>query len=245
MTTLRRAIYEGDRQLRRAAVRFGEEFRELRLASGLSQAAVARAIGVSRSVICRMEAGDEEVAAFIRARAAAVVGAEFRLGLYPSGPALIRDAAQASLVERVLTMRHPSWRATVEAPLPGPGRRSTDLRLERLDEIVLMEAETRIRALEAIVRECQAKRAAVAETGTGRRVHVVLVLPPTRHHRALVRAHPETIRAAFPVPSEELERALRGGAGPWPGDGILWMTRGRDKSVGARREAAAPRAPVR
>jgi len=245
MTTLRRAIYEGDRQLRRAAIRFGEEFRELRLASGLSQAAVARAIGVSRSVVCRMEAGDEKVAGYIRARAAAVLGAEFRFGLYPSGPALIRDAAQASLVERVLALRHPSWRATVEAPVPGPGRRSTDLRLERSGEIVLMEVETRIRSLETVVREGQEKRAAILAAHPGVRAHVVLVVPSTRHHREVARALPETIRAAFPVPSEELSRALRSEVGPWPGDGMLWMTQERGKSVGGRRETAAFRAPAR
>lgn len=87
-----------------------------------------------------------------------------------------------------------------------------------------MEVETRIRTLEAVVREGQEKRAAVAAADPGRRVHVVLVLPPTRHHRALALMHPETIRAAFPVPSDEITRALRDETGPWPGDGILWVS---------------------
>jgi DNA-binding XRE family transcriptional regulator len=69
-TTSRAAIHAGDRQLRRTCVRFGEEFREIRLRAGVSQAAVARAIGVARSVICRLEQGDPDVSPRIRARAA-------------------------------------------------------------------------------------------------------------------------------------------------------------------------------
>jgi transcriptional regulator with XRE-family HTH domain len=223
MTLVRSAIHEGDRELRRAATRFGEDFREMRLQAGVSQAAVARAIGVARSVICRMEAGDVEVAAYIRSRAAAVLGAQFRFGLYADGPALIRDAAQAAIVERLLAMRHRRWSATVEAPVPGPGQRSTDVRLEAHEDLVLTEVETHIRALEGIVRECHDKRTAVAAGMPGKRVHVLLILPPSPHHRALVRSHPETIRAAFPVSSTEIERALTSVQLPWPGDGILWL----------------------
>ena len=54
-----------------------------------------------------------------------------------------------------------------------------------------MEVETHVRALEAIIREGAGKRAAVADTAPAtQRIHVVLVLPPSRHHRALVKAHP-------------------------------------------------------
>lgn len=56
-----RAIYEGNRALRRTARQFGADFRAQRLRLGVSQAAVARSIGVTRSVICRLEAGDEKI----------------------------------------------------------------------------------------------------------------------------------------------------------------------------------------
>ncbi len=222
--TSRTAIHDGDRQLRRTAIRFGEEFRLLRLRTGVSQAAVARAIGVDRARICRLEAGDASVSVRIRARAAAVLGGDFRLGLYPAAAPLIHDAAHARLVETLLQLRHPGWRARVEAPVPGLGRRSTDLRLERADEIVLIEVETHIHALEAIIREIEDKRSAVAaDAGAGRRIHVALVLPPTRHHRALVNAHPEIIGSAFPAASSDIRLALATADVPWPGDGILWL----------------------
>jgi transcriptional regulator with XRE-family HTH domain len=227
--TSRTAINEGDRQLRRAATRFGEEFRLIRFRTGVSQAAVARAIGVDRATICRMEAGRPTVADRTRARAAAVLGADFRLGIYPDAAPLIHDAAHARLVEALLRLRHPSWQVRVEAPVPGPGRRSTDLRLDRGHETVLFEVETHVHALEAIIREGEDKRSAVAaarEMSPGRRVHVVLVLPPTRHHRSLAAAHPDTTKAAFPASPADIRRALTSAALPWPGDGILWLGAG-------------------
>ena len=220
----RRAVHDGDRQLRRTCTRFGEEIRTVRIRAGVSQAALARTIGVSRSVICRMEQGDPNVSSRIRSRASAALGADFRMAIYAAGAPLIHDAAHASLIEAVLRMCHPTWRPTVEAPVPGPGRRSTDLRLDRGEHLVLIEVETRIHALEAIIREVAEKRAAVIEAAApGRRVHVVLVLPPTRHHLALVRAHPGIVAAVFPMLPGQIANALRSGSAPI-GDGILWLS---------------------
>lgn len=219
----RLAVNDGDRQLRRTCIRFGEEVREIRLRAGVSQASLARAIGVDRSAICRMEQGDPAVASRIRARAVAALGGEFRVAVYPGAAPLIHDAAHARLVERLLRMRDPGWRATVEAPVPGPGRRSTDVRLDRADDVVLFEGETHVRALEAIIREGTEKRAAVATEHPGRRVHIVLVLPPTRHHRAMVASHPAITAAAYPSSTDALAVALTAPRVAWPGDGVLWL----------------------
>jgi transcriptional regulator with XRE-family HTH domain len=223
--TVRQAIFDGDRQVRRTAFRFGEDYRELRLRSGVSQAAVARAIGVARSVVCRMESGDPTIGPAIRARATAALGATFKFAVYADGTPLIRDAAHARIIERLLRLRHRRWRATVEAPIPGPGRRSTDLLLAHGRHVVLFEVETHVRRLEEIVREQHDKRAAVREASgaAGERIHVVLVLPPTRHHRSLVRAHRETVRAAYPAASARMRDALDSPTGDWPGDGLLWL----------------------
>jgi transcriptional regulator with XRE-family HTH domain len=220
----RAAIHTGDRQLRRTCVRFGEEFREIRLRAGVSQAAVARAIGVARSVICRIEQGDPDVSSRIRARAASALGAEVRISIFADSVPVIHDAAHARIVEAVLAMCHPSWSMTLESPVPGPGRRSSDIRLDRGVDIVLLEVESRVRAFEAIIREGAEKRAAVAAATTpDRRVHVVLVLPTTRHHKALVAAHPRIAATAYPVSSNLIASALGSPLAEWPGDGILWM----------------------
>lgn len=227
-TISRIAIHEGDRQLRRTSIRFGEEFRQIRLRAGVSQAEVARAIGVARSVICRLEQGAVDVSPRIRARAAAVLGAELRIAVYAEAAPLIHDAAHARIVESFLETAHPRWRITVEAPIPGPGRRSSDIRLDRGEDTVLVEVETRVQALEAIIRECADKRAAVASTlAPAGRVHTVLVLPPTRHHRVLVATHPQIVARVFPARSADLQDALARPTISWPGDGILWLAPGK------------------
>jgi transcriptional regulator with XRE-family HTH domain len=223
----RTAIHSGDRQLRRACTRFGEEFRLIRLRAGVSQAAVARGIGVARSVICRIELGDEDVSPRIRARAAALLGADLNLAIYPASAPLIHDAAHAQIVERLLTQVHSTWHPALESPVPGPRRRSTDIRLERGRDVVLIEVETRIRSLEQIIRECMEKRAAVAASlPADRRVHVVLAAASTAHHRALVAAHPRIVATAFPAPPLSIRGVLAQPDGTeWPGDGILWIRR--------------------
>lgn len=223
-TVSRTAIHEGDRQLRRTCVRFGDEFREIRIRAGVSQAAVARTVGVARSVICRIEQGDATVSMRIRAHAAAALGANLRVAIYPDAAPLIHDAAHARIVEAVLERCHPRWQVTIEAPVPGQGRRSSDMRLDSGPDIVLIEVETRVRALESIIRECAEKRAAVAAaTDRDRNIHVVLVLPPTRHHKALLAAHPHTVATAYPANSDALRLAMADPTVPWPGDGILWL----------------------
>jgi len=181
------------------------------------------AIDTDRSVITRLEQGDPTVGAAIRSRACAVLGADFRMQLYPERSAMIYDAAHARLVERVISMAATGWMVEPEAPLPG--RRSVDLCLQSLC-VVLIEVESRLRRLEAIQRELHAKRdAVVLRFGPERCVHVVLALPPTNHHRALVRIHPALIAAAFPVSSAQIRRALATPGQPFPGDGILWIAR--------------------
>jgi transcriptional regulator with XRE-family HTH domain len=227
------AIRTGDRELRRTARRFADDFRELRLRAGVSQSAVSAAIGVDRSVICRLERGDEGISLEIRARACACLGADFRLQLYPERTPMLFDLAHARISDRLIAVSHPMWGATIEAHVPGPGRRSVDLLLARGDDVVLVEIETRLRRFEEILRELHGKRDGVRDSVPGRRVHVVLALPPTRHHQLLVRALPGAIRAALPTPPALLARALASSEEVWPGDGILWIAgdagpRGRD-----------------
>jgi transcriptional regulator with XRE-family HTH domain len=237
---------EAARLSRIDAIRTGQELRELRLGLGVPQAEVARVVGVSRSVISELEAGDPTVGLEIRRRAAVAVGADLRMNVYPGATPLVHDAAHARLVERLLGRRHRRWRAQIEARVPGPGRSSTDVRLEAFGAVVAIEVETRIRAWDAVVRRCQEKRERIRDALGGRAVvHAVLCLPPTRHHQQLVADLGETVRLTFPVPSERLRRALEDGTA-WPGDGILWMaggpepagTRARSDGVAGNRGGA-------
>jgi transcriptional regulator with XRE-family HTH domain len=218
----RAAIQQGDRELRRTAFRFADDFRELRLRIGVSQRAVAEAIGVDPSVINRLERADPSVSPVIRARACAVLGADFRMQLYRERSALIYDAAHARIVERLVRMVGSGWRVNLEAPLPG--RRSIDACLQSPRCIVIGEVESRVRRLEEIQRELHSKRdAAIERYGQDRRIHVLLVLPPTHHHRALIREHASQITASFPARQSAIKAALADASLPYPGDAILWV----------------------
>jgi transcriptional regulator with XRE-family HTH domain len=189
---------------------------------GVSQRAIANAIGIDRSVITRLEQGEPGVSATVRARACAALGADFRMQLYRERSALIYDAAHARLVDRLVTMVGRGWRIELELALPG--RRSVDAGFFSRTAIVLAEVETRVRRFEQVQRELESKREAVrAQFGMDRSIHIVLALPPTHHHRALVREHP-ALKAAFPASSAQVRAALADASLPYPGDGMLWVS---------------------
>lgn len=224
MPVNRKALGEAERRLRRQSTRIADELRSLRLRAGLSQAAVAREVGIARSVVTRLEAGDPGITLRTRFRVATVLGADMRVTAYPESGPLIRDAAQATIIEDLLTRVDLRWRQTPEAAVPGPGRRSVDLRLDGLHAIVLVEVESHLGNLEEIIRELHSKRQALAEAEpdrTRRPIHVVLCLPRTRHHLSILRAHPRIIAAAFPASSADLVLALGDCSKPWPGEGVL------------------------
>ena len=176
-------------------------------------------------MISRLELGDPRVGMTTRFRVAALLGADLKLSAYTRSGPLIRDAAQARIVESVLAGIDRRWRRTVEAHVPGADRRSIDLRLHGPAGVVLCEVESRVGSLEEIIRELHAKRDAVRAArreASGRPIHAVLILPTTRHHLEIVRHHPRTILAAFPMPPAAVEAALKDATIPWTGDGILW-----------------------
>ena len=223
----RRAVErEAVRLARLDATRLSQELRELRLGLNVSQAAVARIVGVSQSVISELERGDPTVGLEIRRRAAIALGADLRVAVYPGATPMLHDVAHARIIARLLRSRNPRWRAEVEARVPGPGRSSTDVRLSATGTIVLIEVETHLRRLEATARRSFENRERVRDAApVGSGVFAVLCLPPTRHHRHLVAELAEYVQAAFPESPDRLRRSLEEGT-DWPGDGILWIAGG-------------------
>jgi transcriptional regulator with XRE-family HTH domain len=213
------------------ARRFGDAFHEQRLRLGVTKEAVARTAGVSRPLIWRIEHGDPGVALVARAVCAQAIGGTAKLSFFADATPLIYDAAHARIVERIVGAAGPGWTVRLEMPVPGPGSRSVDVRLDGQDAVVLIEVETHVRRWEEILRELAGKRMAFIEAGESRAVHVVLAVPPTRHHRDLVQAMAASVAASLPVPSRAARQALTNG-GKWPGDGLLWIAAG--SSSGAR-----------
>jgi transcriptional regulator with XRE-family HTH domain len=97
-----------------------------RQGSGLSRESVARACGLSRTVVERIEAGSRPTTIHEFAAFGAVVGLDVRLPAYPAGDP-IRDVGQARLLGRFRPRLHPSlgWATEVALPVEG-GLRAWD-----------------------------------------------------------------------------------------------------------------------
>lgn len=193
------------RELIRAA---GAEIRRLRLAAGLTQRELAASAGVSREWILRLEGGLLKRVELTRlAIVYAILGHRGSWKAYPVGEP-VHDQAQLRLLAAFDQRIAPTWRKTREAVMPIPG----DLRAwdERLDGPVSIgvEAETRIRDLQALVRAITAKQ---RDSGVQR---AVLVVSGSRANRDILRSHLPALRATFPLGTREVLAALADGRDP-------------------------------
>jgi transcriptional regulator with XRE-family HTH domain len=179
---------------RRICFELGEELRRGREAAGLGQKDVGKAIGVSYSLIGRLERAVDPIDLVRMAQALAVVGLDLNARAYPHGSP-IRDRAQAALLERFRTRlpEQADWR--LEVPLPNPGDlRSWDAMIRIGRTRIGVEAETRVRDGQALLRRLALKR---RDGGVDR---MILVMSDTRGNREAVRLFESELRAAFPVP---------------------------------------------
>jgi len=187
----------------------GLDLRTWRQSAGLTQSEVARAAGVSRSLLGRLELGRSRNATLRTAAVlCAVLGHELSVKGFPVGPP-IRDAAQLRLLERLHRRTHPAFRWTPEAPIPIPADlRAWDARLDGPVSIGV-EAETRLSDLQELLRKIALKQ---RDSGVAR---VVLLVASTHHNRDVVDAAVSTLRAFLPLDTRRTLLAL--GAGRDPG----------------------------
>ena len=186
----------------------GREARQLRAKAGLSQAELARAIGVSRGWIHRLELGRLRTVDLRRVTLLfAHLGHKLVSKPYPVGEPL-RDAGHVRLLDRFNTRIPPIWRRRFESVMPIHG----DLRA--WDELLTgpasigVEAETRPSDLQATERAIAAK---VRDSGVAR---AVLLLSSTHANRQLVRQHIGALRLTFPLDTRATLAALAAGRDP-------------------------------
>lgn len=194
--------------------RLPAEAREARLAAGLGQEDVARALGITRSQVSRIERGltpDLTVASAVRLFT--VLGMDLSIRAYPSGDP-VRDAAHVALLERLHARCHRTFKWRTEVPLPIAG----DMRA--WDAVAIcsacrigIEAETRPRDLQAVGRRIALKQ---RDGGLDRTILLVL---DSRSNRGVVRRHADWIRERFPVPGARALELL--GAAVDPGGNAL------------------------
>lgn len=184
------------------------EIRNLRIAAGLTQREVARAAGISREHLCRIELGrvrslDLRTCCVLYA----LLGQRLSLKGYPTGEPL-RDAGQRRLLDRFDRRVPGTWRRRREAPMPIPG----DLRA--WDELLIgpvsigVDAETRPRDLQAIERSIALKKR------DSRVDRSALLIASTPRNESVVRANLASLRQAFPLDTRGFLAAVRDGRDP-------------------------------
>ncbi len=190
------------------ATRLGTEVRQLRLNINVSQAELATSVGVSRQWLAALELGRLRVVDLRRVSlVVAHLGHRLSAKAYPSGHPL-RDAGHARLIDRLNARIAATWRRRLESIMPIAG----DLRA--WDELLIgpvtigVEAETRPRDLQALLRSVGGKQ---RDSGVRR---VVLLFAATDRNHALVREQIGLLRSFAPLDSRATLRALAVGADP-------------------------------
>jgi transcriptional regulator with XRE-family HTH domain len=209
MSTTEKAIDRGRRRGRYLRIELGRELHESRRAAGLSQAAIARAVGIHPSTVGKIErALFVGVSVERLAELFAVVGHEFGARAYPAG-APLRDAAHIALMGRVRRRAGDGWHWRYEVPVgPAGDSRAWDAVLESPNVRLALEAETRLRDVQALLRRIDLK---LQNAGLSR---VILVVADTRSNRAAVVAAESVLAAQFPVSPTAAWAALRLGRDP-------------------------------
>lgn len=194
---------------RQALTAIGEEFREARLAGGLTQLAVAVAVGISDSQYSRIERGEATHVPYETLVAIAVIlGLDLPLRAYPAGEP-IRDRAQVELLARFRAAL-PSdllWRTEVPLDIPGD-MRAWDAEIGGRGWRLPIDAETRLRDVQALCRREALKR---RDSGTGR---MILVVADSRHNRRVLRVAHADLAGDFPLGKRAVLLALRNGDPP-------------------------------
>lgn len=198
----------------RLAHQLTTEWRELRLGAGVSQSAVSRTVGISRSAYARLERGEALEIGLVRAAIiTAALGGDLSVKVYPAGPP-IRDAAHVALLAMLEARVGGRWRVVHEAPVGQAGDgRAWDRRLDGPVSIGV-EAEVALRDLQALERRMQRKK---QDSGVTR---MILVVRGTRRNRETLREVLPSLRGTFPLGSRELLQALGDGRDPGA-DGLL------------------------
>lgn len=208
----------------------GRDFRQIRQDTGLSQARVAEAGGISPAHLCGIERGGSEASTAVLTAIADVLGADLAIRAYPTTGPRIRDRLQSAMDEALLVATRERWRPFVEVPVNRPARGYIDLVLRDRTEplYVATEVHSELRRVEQSLRWAQDKASSLpsaalwSDAPPDARIDRLLVLRSTHATREIASRLPGVLAAAYPARTRDVVDALVHGA-PWPGAGIVWM----------------------
>ena len=190
---------------------------DARVTLGLSQSAVGTELGWSQAFVSRLDRNlVPNVSLLDICMMASVFGLEPSLSFDRVGPA-IRDAGHEGLIGRLLRLLSPTWKVAREVPFPNPGDpRWWDLLLRLPDFRLGVEAETRIRDMQALTRRMKER---AREGGADA---LLLILSDSAHNRELVDELRAALGEEFQANPREVIRALRAGRVP-PGSAVILL----------------------
>lgn len=194
---------------RRQQADLGVELREARLARGLRQVDVARAVGKSHARVSRVEGGRlKDLAIADLARHGAALGLRLHARFYPQAGGL-RDAAQLDLLRRFHTRIGDRWSWQLEAPLNIPGDlRAFDALLTRAGTTIAVEAITRLRDAQAQL------RAATRKQRDGQATRLVMLIKASEANRAALSTAADILTTSLPLTTRTTLAALTAGNDP-------------------------------
>ena len=187
-----------------------------RKAAGLSQTGLGALLGWSQAKVSAFEHAlrIDSISFSDISAVAAVLGFDLGANLYPAGEP-IRDRGHQALITRFRAVLSSSWRIAAEVPLPNPGdRRAWDLLLRIRGQLVGVEAETRLRDIQAFVRRIRTREL------DGGASAIVIVLADTAVNRRLLPQLVEALGPRYSTSRRALLKALRDGS-PLPGSGVV------------------------
>jgi hypothetical protein len=220
----------GDREAQALAATLGGHVRGRRRHERMRLVDLAARVGLSVNRLSMVERGHGE-ALPLRTWVRLGIALDRPLAVRfsdPIGPERLADAGHLELQEWVLAMaRRHGWQAGLEIPTrPADPRRSADVLIDAADVIVLVECWNSIGDFGVAVRSTARKLAEVEVLAVARgasRAAACWLVRPTAANRALVRTHPEAIRARFTGSSAQWVRALAGGGETPASLGFAWL----------------------
>lgn len=214
-----RELARRERDLRR---RIGGQVREIREDLGATQADLARAVGVERSHIARVEAGTVGMSQSTHLAIAAALGADLGIRLFPTGGAPIRDRFQAPIVEALIRVLDESWAPRPEVLVGSSRRGIIDVVLARGRLAIACEVHSELRRVEEVLRRASETEHALAAEGPAELTSRLLIVRSTVTTRAIARQFAATLGAAYPARAADAFDALTTRDQAWPGAAILW-----------------------
>ena len=186
------------------------EIKLARVAAGLSQEDVGRAVGLSASQVGRFERRElDDIRVDQLCRLSAAVGLVPAFRLYPDGDP-VRDSAQTRLLERMHHRISPALRWRTEVPLHGrDDLRAWDAVIDGSGCVDAVEAESRLGDIQATERRAMLKLRDDATI-----VHLLLLVADTRADRRALTLGRESLRGQFPLDTRAALASLAVGRCP-------------------------------